>query len=427
MKRKYVIASAAFLFSMAMVAQKNELKAAEKAMKSGNSIEAQTILTSNKSLFDNAVPAEKLQYFLLNGNAHLDLAKKNTDVSKNLEIAAASFQSLIAMEKNENKKKFTEQAQVSIAEIRNLLINLGVTDGNEKRYKEATTKMKMVYDLDQSQPEFLYYAASYAVNGLDYDVALDYYDELKRMKYTGEKILYKATSILTEKPENFASKTERDNAVKFKTYHSPHDEKVPSQLGEILSNYALILVQKGEIENAKKAIAEAKLESPSDVTLIIAEANLYLSLDDYATYKKLIEEAVKSTPDNPDLYYNLGVASMKISKNDEAEKYFLKAIELKPDYSDAYLNMGALILTDDQKIIDQMDKLGNTPKDNKRYEELKKERNILLTKALPYMEKSVDHGNNDIEILRTIMNIYYTLDLDDKYKSMKARVDKMTK
>jgi hypothetical protein len=94
MKRKYVIASAAFLFSMAMVAQKNELKAAEKAMKSGNSIEAQTILSSNKSLFDNAVPAEKLQYFLLNGNAHLDLAKKNTDVSKNLEIDAASFQSL---------------------------------------------------------------------------------------------------------------------------------------------------------------------------------------------------------------------------------------------------------------------------------------------------------------------------------------------
>lgn len=427
MKRKYVIASAAFLFSIGMVAQKNELKAAEKALKAGNSNEAQTILTTNKALFDNAIPAEKAQYFLLSGNAHLDLAKKNTEVSKNLEIAASSFQSLIEVEKNEKKKKFSEQAAASIVEIRNLLINAGVKDGNEKRFKEAASKMKMVYDLDNSQPEFLYYAASYAVNAQDYDTALVYYDELKKLKYTGEKTLYKATSVLTEEAENFATKEERDNAVKYKTYHSPKDEQVPSQLGEILSNYALILIQKGEIEKAKNALAEAKKESPKDVSLIVAEANLYLNLDDYATYKRLIEEAVKSTPDNPDLYYNLGVASMKVNSNEEAEKYFLKAIELKPDYSDAYLNMGALILGDDQKIIDQMDKLGSSAKDNKRYEELKKERNLLLAKALPYMEKAVEHGNNDLEILRTLMNIYYTLDMDDKYKSMKARVDKMTK
>jgi tetratricopeptide (TPR) repeat protein len=427
MKRKYVIASVAFLFSVGIFAQKNELKTAEKALKAGNSIEAQSVLNTNKALFENATPVEKAQYHLLNGNAHLDLAKKNTDVSKNLEIAASSFQYLIDIEKDEKKKKFSEQATASIIEIRNLLINAGVTDGKDQKFKEASQKMKMVYDLDKSQPEFLYYAASYAVNAVDYDTALAYYDELKRIKYTGEKTLYKATSILTEEQENFASKVERDMAVKSKTYHSPKDEQVPSQLGEILSNYALILIQKGEIEKAKNALAEAKKESPKDVSLIVAEANLYLNLDDYATYKRLIEEAVKSTPDNPDLYYNLGVASMKVNSNEEAEKYFLKAIELKADYSDAYLNMGALILGDDQKIIDQMDKLGNSAKDNKRYEELKKERNVLLAKALPFMEKAVEHGNNDLEILRTMMNMYYTLDLDDKYKAMKARVDKLTK
>lgn len=427
MKMKYVITTTAFLFSVGIFAQKNELKTVEKSLKAGNSLEAQTILNTNKALFENATPIEKAQYYLLNGNAHLDLAKKNTDVSKNLEIAANSFQNLIDIEKNEKKKKFSEQATASILEIRNLLINSGVNDGKDKKFKEASAKLKMVYDLDKSQPEFLYYAASYAVNALEYDTALVYYDELKSIKYTGEKTLYKATSILTEESENFASKEERDLAVRSKTYHSPKDEQIPSQLGEILSNYALILIQKGEIEKAKNALAEAKKESPKDVSLIIAEANLYLNLNDYTTYKRLIEEAVKSTPDNPDLYYNLGVASMKIKSSAEAEKYFLRAIELKPDYSDAYLNMGALVLEGDQKIIDQMDKLGNSAKDNQRYDELKKERNILLAKALPYMEKAVEHGNNELEILRTLMNIYYTLDMNDKYKTMKDKVDKMTK
>ena len=36
--------------------------------------------------------------------------------------------------------------------------------------------------------EKLYYAASYAVNGQDYDLALKHYEELKNLNYSGEKI-----------------------------------------------------------------------------------------------------------------------------------------------------------------------------------------------------------------------------------------------
>jgi hypothetical protein len=45
--------------------------------------------------------------------------------------------------------------------------------------------------------------------------------------------------------------------------------------------------------------------------------------------------------------------------------------------------------------------------------------------AYPYLEKAIENGYKDIEAKRTLMNIYYTLDLTEKYKKMKAEVDKL--
>ena len=54
MKSKYVILASALLISVATFAQKDQIKAAEKAMKGGNSQEAATILQGAESLITNA-------------------------------------------------------------------------------------------------------------------------------------------------------------------------------------------------------------------------------------------------------------------------------------------------------------------------------------------------------------------------------------
>ena len=51
----------------------------------------------------------------------------------------------------------------------------------------------MVYNVDQEQKDYLYYAASSAVNGGDFDRALKYYQELKDMNYSGSVEKFYAT------------------------------------------------------------------------------------------------------------------------------------------------------------------------------------------------------------------------------------------
>ena len=46
-------------------------------------------------------------------------------------------------------------------------------------------------------------------------------------------------------------------------------------------------------------------------------------------------------------------------------------MEIDPNYVNAYINLSALMLEDEKVIIDEMNKLGTSAKDMKRYEELK--------------------------------------------------------
>lgn len=427
MKSKYVILASALLISVGTFAQKDQIKAAEKALKGGNSAEAKTILQQAESVIGGATAAEKAQYNFVMGNALYDLASKNIEVSKNQLDAAKAYQEVIAIEKSSGKSKFSDQAQKTVSEIKGKLLNSAMDQGTKKNYSEASKILYSIYELDKTDLEKLYYAASYAVNARDFDTALLYYGELKTKNYSGEGIAYYAINILSEKEDFFGTteqaKTDRDNNVKMKMYSSPRDEKIPSKRGEIYKNVALILVQKGKTEEAKSALAEARLANPDDSSLAITEADLYLKLEDFTNYKRLISEVLQKNPNDPDLLFNLGVVSSKTDAT-EAEKYYKKAIEIKPDYVNAYLNLSILKLDGEKKIVEEMNKLGNSEKDNKRYEVLKKQREDIFKSAIPFLEKAYELNPNNEDVSGTLLSVYSALEMTDKKKALKAKIGK---
>src|SRR5690606_29019267 len=104
---------------------------------------------------------------------------------------------------------------------------------------------------------------------------------------------------------------------------------------------------------------------------LISEANLYFELGDNAKFKELLKEATAKDPNNPELQFNLGVLSQDSGEFDMAKKYYDRAIELDPSYINAKINMAAMILGNEKVLIEEMNNLGGTPADNKRYDELK--------------------------------------------------------
>nr|WP_314896980.1 tetratricopeptide repeat protein [uncultured Flavobacterium sp.] len=422
MKSKYVILASALLISVATFAQKDQIKAAEKALKGGNSQEAVTILQGVEFLITNATDAEKAQFFFVKGNALLDLANKNVDVNTNLSLAAKAYQDLIAVEQTSGKVKYSTQAATSITQIKFKLINGAIADSKIDKHGDSAKKLYDAYLLDKNDTLNLYYAASTYVNAKEYDTALKLYDELKNLNYSGKGTSYFAVNKLSGEEDVYATAQERDRMVKLGTHEKPRTEAIPSKRGEIYKNMALILVQNGKTEEAKKAIAEARVANPEDTSLILTEANLYLETKDYATYKKLISEVLEKNPNDADLVFNLGVISTTANNTVEAEKYYKRAIEIKPDYVNAYLNLAILKLDADKKLFEEMNKLGNSEKDNKRYLVLKKQREAIFMDALPFLEKASELDPSNNEVKATLLSVYGALEMTEKKKALKAKM-----
>ena len=107
---------------------------------------------------------------------------------------------------------------------------------------------------------------------------------------------------------------------------------------------------------------------------------------------------------------------------EEAKTYYKKAIELDPNYSDAYVNLGAAILVRDKELVDEMN---NNLSNFKKYDLIKAKQLELYKEVLPYYEKAYalkkeESKKDDIEIVRTLMSMYENLEINDKFKEMKA-------
>lgn len=424
MNSKFIMLSSALLLSVATFAQKKELKAADKAAKGGDMKEVLAVLKAAEPVMANASEEEKAQALFLKGNAYMDFVEKKVDTDANMKLAADTYKELIANEKASGKAKFSAQAATSITRIKGLLINSGVEATKANNNIEGAQKLYEAYLLDKNDTINLYYAASTYVSAKDYDKAMELYTELKKINFSGKGTEYLAVSKVNGQEVGFASAAERDRAVKLGTHEKPRTEEIPSKRGEIYKNMALILVDKGQIAEAKKAVADAVKANPDDASLKLTEANLYLQTKDFEKYKQIITEVLEKNPNDSGLVYNLGVIASNNNNSEEAEKYYKKAIELKPDYINAYINLAVLKLQNEKVIIEEMNKLGTSDKEMKRYDVLKKKREDLFRSTLPYLKKAYELDPENEDVAKTLSGVYGALEMTAEKNAIKAKMKK---
>jgi tetratricopeptide (TPR) repeat protein len=280
--------------------------------------------------------------------------------------------------------------------------------------------------MDKTNYDNLYYATYYFMIAEDFNKALPYFEELKKVNYTGESTSYYAKNAVSDQEEYYGNtadaKNNRDNQVRLKLATTPRDEKTPSRKADIAKYIASIYISQGKNAEAKAAIEEAKQVNPDDINLLNAEAEIYLKMGDMATYRTLTEKIIEKNPNDYNLFFNLGIASAKTDPV-AAENYYQKAILLNPDFQGSYINLAILKMRDEQKIIDEMNKLGTSEKDNKRYEVLKKQRDEMYRSAIPSLEKAYEL-KPETEVEEMLLNIYGALEMTDKKKALKTKLGK---
>ena len=385
--------------------QKKEIRNANKFFNTGEYASAIDLLDSSKEIFNLSDDKIKSQAMLLYGKLHtamqdFDLAIKAFEMSRSLGISG-------------------QLLDPEINKLENALITSAVADNETENFADAAIKLKMVYNLNKdTNANYLYYAASSAVNSNNYSLALEYYEELRDIKYEGIETKFFITEVSSGNEIEINSETEFNLLQKSKEYSDPREEDTESKFPEIVKNIALIYKELGQNDKALAAIEAARSSNPDDVGLIITAANIYFELDNKEAFKIAMSEAIEKEPNNPVLYYNLGVVSGELGEKEVAISYYKKSIELNPSNENSYLNMVALILDGEQDIVNQMNSLGTSKADNLKYDELKELRESLYKECVPILVDLISINNN-IEAIRTLMNIYGTIGDNSGYMEMK--------
>ncbi len=208
-------------------------------------------------------------------------------------------------------------------------------------------------------------------------------------------------------------------------YTKPGERMSESVKGDILKNVVLILSSRGENDKAIALMKEARLENPTDITLVRAEAEMVYKMGDIARYDELMQQVLAFDPTDPEPYYNIGVVAAASGNPVKAMEFYKKAIELKPDYPSAQVNLGALILRDEMKIVDEMNSLGMSKADSKKYDALEAKREGLYREALPYLEAAYASRGNNPQLIRKLKEIYSQLSMDAKFSEMKSKLSEL--
>ena len=412
--KKYLIFGLLLAFASSVEAQKKELKTASKALNKANFEQASSALDAAEALISSMDEKQKGQfYFLKSKLLFKGGAADLNDINKSIDAFAKIGSSVSSDDKN-----------VHFQNLINHMISQGSASIDKSDFATASDYFSNAHKLSSKDTIYLYYAASSAVNAKDYDKSLAMYEKLRAVGFTGIEKQYFAVNKETGKEEAFDSEVLRDVSVKSKTHTNPTDKNTKSKYPEIIKNMALIYNERGETDKALEAMREARAQNPDDLNLILTEANVHYAMGNIEKFKELLEFATEKDPENAELRYNLGVIAADAKDFENAKKYYDKAIELNPNYTNAYINLAALILGQEESIIDEMNNLGTSAADDRRYDELREERNQLYLDAIPYLENALRIDANNVQAAKTLSNIFSATGDDAKAKKYKDMADR---
>ena len=391
--------------------QKKELRSANRFIEKGEYASAIDILETTNGLIQASDDKTKARAMFLYGMIYTN--------TEDFDKAVNSFE----MAKNLGGTNPLLDAEIS--KLENAIITSAIWDQETEDFISSAKKLYGAYKINPENNQlYLFYAASSSVNADDYEQALIYYKMLVDINYEGIETKYYVTEVSSGNEIEIGSESEFNLLKKSKDYQDPREEDTESKYPEIVKNIALIYNRLGQKDKALDAIKSARQANPDDVGLIITTANIYFELGDKEAFKLSMSEAIELDPSNPILYYNLGVVSADLGEKDVAVEYYKKSIELDPTSENSYLNLVALILDGETSIIEEMNSLGTSRADNVRYDELKELRENLYLQCVPILKQLIDLNQN-IEGVRTLMNIFGTLGDNQGYMEMKNLLDQL--
>lgn len=252
--------------------------------------------------------------------------------------------------------------------------------------------------------DLFYNQAIEAINNRDYELAFQRAEKAYKCSPENKDAEY-LYALAAEMSKNTAiAKKHYDALVKGKTKkNEPYIRLASLYKEEGDTARALTVIKRHSV--LKDTAAGAKI----NVDYATAEAVIYAWAGDNEKSMEVMNKALAQYPDNYTLLVNMGTELTSIKNYTKAEEMLLKANELKPnDYLILY-NLGTCYYNCYVDIAKAM----NTIDDDAEYQKAQDSSQLLLRKALPYMEQAESIEGNDHNTLLMLKLIYSRIEKKD--------------
>jgi hypothetical protein len=374
--------------------QKNVRQTASNYLKEGKLDKA--VEAINQCLSDPTTAGESKTWFI-RGNIYLEVANTTNATYKALDpdplkVSLDSYKKAIELD---TKKEYYDDIVAKLNWQRNNYFNVAVDEYNKKNYKIAMENFANGADViaiaNVSDTAALLNAAYCANLATQPEMSKKYYEQLLKGGYKSPSVYVQLSDIYRlEKDQN----------------------------------------------NALRVINEGMALYPDNMSLFLAETNIYLTFGNTEKALKNLSAATEKDKSNASVFFALGTVYDNISNDTtktlevrqecftNAIKAYEDAIAIKPEYFEPIYNIGAMYVNKAAMINDEANKL---PLDQTaKFDELKKEADNYLGLATPYLEKASDLQPSDLNTLYSLKQIYARTGKIDKLKAVNERIAKLT-
>lgn len=200
----------------------------------------------------------------------------------------------------------------------------------EKKYAEARSDFEAALLLNPESVDTTYALAVLALQLNDRPAAAKYFRSLEGKEFVGKGLVDYQLGLQALDRDDLAAAQSYFDAVGKGDYYV----MARAQL-------ALGLSRKGQLDQARKILAETEAASSTDRSrLAIAESQLLREAKQYEAALAVLEKALKVEPNEPDLLYDKAMLAERLKKVDVVESTLSRLIELRPDNAQAYNALG---------------------------------------------------------------------------------------
>ncbi len=397
-------------------AQKKEIRKAQQEVRAGNLSSAASYLSQAKRIFAAADDRTRAEYYVV--EAEMRLAEQQLD-AKQIELIS---QSLNLADRYEITSALQERISQINLKIKGSSAAIAASEFKAKNYSRAAMLYKTAYQSSHDNRHLIKAARSHLL-AEEHNDAFQAYSKLFQLGYTNVKSQYVATNVRSKKKEAFASKEARDEAVAEGSYKDPEIITTIGNLPEMLRGITVAAIPLGKNTEAVAIIDNVVAKTPKNTILLNLVSHLYKQLEAHEKYNAVVDQLIKDTPNDPNLYYNFAISSAENNDLERAEKFYKKTLKIDPAHINAKINLSVLLLEQDKVINDEMNTLGMSEADNKRYEKLKKKRIDLYAEVLPYIKSIVKAQPDNEDFAKKLTHINTFLGKDSNVAIAQEKLD----